>query len=94
MLTRLKLLGILAAACVGLAFQSRASTDFNGLKIEMDGIAAKITTTMKEEKQTAVAIRDFTAPASMQANFGLALKDTPGGRAEDQRHSRGRRGEI
>jgi len=73
--TRTQLFGMTAAAMIVLAFQCRASSDFKGLKIEMANVAAKVATTLKEEGQVKVAIRDFTAPASLQANFGLALKD-------------------
>ena len=71
----MQLFGMTAAALIVLAFHCQASSDFKGLKIEMVNVAAKIATTLKEEGQDKIAFRDFTSPAILQANFGLALKD-------------------
>jgi len=54
---------------------SAAASDFTGLKQEMDSVADKVFLTLKEEGQDRIAIRDFTSPSFMQANFSNALKD-------------------
>src|SRR5436190_12918158 len=65
--------GIIFTLVWVLGFSAGAARAMDGLQNVLKEAAQRVASFIKEQKMTNVAIRDFTAPPKLQANFGNAI---------------------
>src|SRR6185436_8413389 len=69
------IIAVTAVALVGAAARADEQPKKEDLKAAMQTLATAVKQVIEEEKQEAIAIGDFTGPASLDSNFGPGLKN-------------------